>query len=432
MRRINLTIRSRRGRSLEKYKHEIYLCSRCGYCRGMVRARDATDLVCPIRENTGGFDAFTARGRNIIARGILEGRLDPKEMSPEIVDMLFACTLCGSCQEHCLSLDPETWDVFPNNKFTDHKVDVLGIAESLRGLVIEKGTPPAAIKQILQNVQLHGNPEGRPRDKREEFLRELDFPVKKASEGRCGNLLYIGSVASYNQRNQRTVQAVARIFHGLNIDFCVLGNEEEDSGEDVLRLGEEGLFEELAERNVALIEKYGVRNIVCISPHDYDTFVNDYPNYIKEWPTLKIKVQHYTEFLAKLLLDGKLKIHKKLSETVVFHDPCYLGRINGIYDAPREIIKATGAESVEMRSSRRNSHCCGGGGGGVWYEPSHKPRLQTQRAKQALETGANILAVACPVCEQMLEEGLTGLETSGMKVMDVSEILLEALGEYYK
>jgi len=422
-----MSSRTRKGRSLEDYRREIYLCSRCGYCRDMVRARDNTDLVCPIRENTGGFDSFTARGRNVIARGILEGKLDPKKVSPEFVDALFACTLCGSCQDHCLSLNPETWDAFPNNKFVDHKVDILGIAESLRSIIVEKGNPPTVIREILKNIQLHGNPEGKPRNKRDEFAKELHFHVNRASERRCGTLLYVGSVASYNERNQKTVRAVAKILHASNADFCILGNEEEDSGGDVLRLGEEGLFEELAQRNLALFKKYGVQNVICISPHDHDAFVNDYPAYLEDWAKLNVKVQHYTEYLAELIRSGKLKIIRRLRETVTFQDPCYLGRINGIYDASRELIQATGAKLVEMRLSRRNSYCCGGGGGGVWYEALHKPRLSTERAKQACETHADILVVACPLCAQMLEEGLAGIEKCDLKVFDVAELLLEAM-----
>jgi Fe-S oxidoreductase len=421
-----MTSRTRHGRRLEDFRREIYLCSRCNYCRGMVRARDATDLVCPIRENTGGFDAFTARGRNMIARGILEGKLDPQEATSEFVDALFACTLCGSCQEHCLSLDPDTWDLFPNNKFTDHKIDALGIAESLRGIIIETGNPPPAIRQVLHNIQLHGNPEGKPRSKREEFLEQLDFQVKKACEGKCSSLLYLGSNASYNQRDQKIVEAIAKLLHIAGVDFCVLGNEEEDSGSDPLRLGEEGLFEELATRNLALFKKYGFKNIICVSPHDYDALINDYPAFFEnEWGKLNIKVQHYTEVLADLVKHGKLKV-RKTSGTVVYHDPCYLGRINGVYDAPRDIIKATGAKLAEMRSSRRNSYCCGGGGGGVWYEALHKPRLQNQRAKQACDTGAEILAVACPICAQMLEDGLIDSGNCRMQVLDVAEILLNA------
>jgi len=362
----------------------------------------------------------------MIAKGILEGKLDPQEATSEFLDALFACTLCGSCQEHCLSLDPDTWDLFPNNKFTDHKVDALGIAESLRGIIIEKGDPPPVIRQVLHNIQLHGNPEGKPRSKREEFLKQLDFHVKKAGEGKYNTLLYVGSSASYNQRDQKIAEAIIKLLSIADVDFCVLGNEEEDSGSDPLRLGEEGLFEELATKNLALFKKYGFKNIICFSPHDYDTFINDYPAFLEnDWCKLRIKVQHYTEVLADLIKHGKLKI-RQIPGTVTYHDPCYLGRINGIYDAPRDIIKATGAKLVEMRSSRRNSYCCGGGGGGVWYEAQDKPRLQNQRTKQACGTGAEILAVACPNCAQMLEDGLADSDNCKIRVLDVAEILLNA------
>jgi Fe-S oxidoreductase len=391
----------------------------------MVRARDSTDLVCPIRENTGGFDSFTARGRNIIARGILEGKLDPKKVSPEFVDALFSCTLCGSCQDHCLSLDPETWNSFPDNKFEDHKVDILGIAESLRSMIVEEGNPPTVIRQVLQNLQSYGNPEGRPRNKRDQFTEELDFHVDRAAEGKCPTLLYVGSAASYNERNQITLRAVARILHASKTDFCILGNEEEDSGGDALRLGEEGLFEELAQQNLALFKKYGARRVICMSPHDYDAFINDYPAYLEEWNRLNLTVQHYTEFLAELVHSGKLKTDRKLQTKVTFHDPCYLGRINGIYGAPRELIQATGAKLFEMRLSRHNSYCCGGGGGGVWYEALDKPRLSSQRARQACDTDADVLAVACPACAQMLEEGLATVEKRDLRVLDVAEMLLE-------
>jgi Fe-S oxidoreductase len=422
------TQRRRKRRSLEDYKKDVYLCARCGYCRSMVRARDNTDLVCPIRENTGGFDSFTSRGRNIIARMILEGKIDPQNVSEEFVDSLYACALCGNCQMHCLALDPETWSSFPHNKFADRKIDILGITESLRSLIVEKGVPPAAIRDVLRNIQLYGNPEGRPRSKRDEFTKGLNFHVKRAEEERCGTLFYVGSISSYNQRNQRTAQAVAEILRAANVDFCILGNEEEDSGGDVLRLGEEGLFEELARRNFELFRKYEIKNIICLSPHDYDAFLNDYPAFLgEEWFRLDLKVHHYTEFIMNLIHDKKININRRFNKTVTFHDPCYLGRINGIYDAPREMIRATGANLVEMRLTRENSYCCGGGGGGIWYEPLHKPRLENKRAKQACDMRATVLAVACPVCTQMLEDGLNTIEKCNMEVLDVAEILLESV-----
>ncbi|MBE0512009.1 (Fe-S)-binding protein [Candidatus Bathyarchaeota archaeon] len=423
------TKRRRKGRSLENYKKDVYLCARCGYCRNMVRARDDTDLICPIRENTGGFDSFTARGRNIIARVILEGKIDAQNVSEEFVDSLYACTLCGNCQMHCLALDPETWDSFPHNKFVDRKIDILGITESLRSLIVEKGVPPPAIRDVLNNIHLYGNPEGRPRSKRDAFTKGLNFHVKRARDERCGTLFYVGSIASYNERNQRTAQAFAKILRAANIDFCIFGNEEEDSGGDVLRLGEGGLFGELARRNFELFRKYEIKNVICLSPHDYDAFLNDYPAFLgEEWSRLDLEVQHYTEFIMDLIHDKSVNINHKFDKNVTFHDPCYLGRINDIYDAPREILRAAGANLVEMRLSHQNSYCCGGGGGGIWYEPLHKPRLENERAKQACDTHVNVLAVACPICTQILEDGMSAIEKCNMKVLDVAEILLEPIG----
>lgn len=424
-----ITLKMRKkGRNIEDYKEDLYLCARCGYCRDMVRARDQTDLVCPLRESTGGFDSFTARGRNIIARGILEGRIDTSAFTQEFVDALYTCTLCGSCQEHCLALHPETWNKFQNNKFTDHQIDILGITESLRSLVIEKGVPPPIIRQILRNISLYGNPEGKPRTKRDAFTRQLDFNVKRASEENCQTLFYIGSIASYNERNQKIAQAIARIFHAADIDFCIFGLEEEDSGADAIRLGEVGLFRELAQHNFELFQKYKIKRVICLSPHDYDTFLNDYPVFLGDkWSKLNLEVQHYTEFIWNLIKSQKLMIKRKFNKTVTFHDPCYLGRINGVYEAPREIIQAVGADLVEMKLSRNNSYCCDGGGGGLWYEPLHKPQLESKRAKQACETHADILAVACPICMQMLETGINTIENCDMQILDVAEIVLKTI-----
>lgn len=423
---VEILNRRKTGRSLTNYKEDLYLCARCGYCRSMVRARDRTDLVCPIREKTGGFDAFTAKGRNIIARGILEGRIDVSKFSEEFIDSLYSCTLCGNCQEHCLALDPGSWNRFPNNNFTDHKVDILGIVEALRSLVVEKGMPPAIIRKILQNLSLHGNPEGKPRSKRAELAESLSFQVKKAREG-CKTLLYVGSIASYNPRNQKTVKAIAEVLHVANADFCILGDEEEDSGADALRLGEAGLFEELANRNLKLFSRYKIEQVVCVSPHDYDAFINDYPLFLgEEWAKLNLKVWHYTEFLAELLENKALNINKKMDKAVTFHDPCYLGRINGVYEAPREILRRTCSKLVEMRMARHNSYCCGGGGGGLWYEPMHKPRLDVERVNQALQANAEVIAVACPVCTQMLESGVDAVDCN-LEVLDVAEILLKTL-----
>lgn len=412
---------------LDDFKKKIYLCSRCGYCRDMVRARDNTDHLCPIRENTGGFEIYSARGRNWIARQILEGRMSTKDFTEKFIDSLYSCLLCGNCTEHCLVLEPESWSRFPNNVFEDHIIDMDGITRSLRSLAIEEGTPPPEIRKVLQNIYRHGNPFGEPREKRDTWTKELGFDIKNATEEKCETLFYVGSNASYNERNQKTARAIARILKSANVDFSILGTREEDSGGEVRELGEEGLFEELAKRNLELFREHGIVNIVCLSPHDYNAFVNYYPELLKEeWSRLELPIQHYTKFIADLLQKGELTVKGKLDKKVTFHDPCYLGRKNVIYDAPRKMIQATGADLIEMRLSRSNSYCCGGGGGGLWYEPFDRPKVENERAKQALDTGADILAVACPNCAQMMEDGIKAIEGK-IKVMDVAEIVEETI-----
>lgn len=411
---------------LEEYKKDIYLCARCGYCRDMVRARDNSDLICPLRENTGGFDFYTARGRNWIARQLLEGRISVQNFSEKSIDHLYSCLLCGNCTEHCLVIEPKTWDKFPNNVFEDHMINSDGITRALRSLVVEEGIPPSEIRKVLQNFRKYGNPMGEPRRERDAFTEELDFDIKNATEEECEIVFYVGSIASYDERNQRTARAVARILKAANVDFGILGTREEDSGGDIRDLGEEGLFEEMAKRNLELFREYGI-TIVCLSPHDYSAFLNDYPELLREdWSKLSITIQHYTEFIAALIHDGKLRVRGNLDKKVTFHDPCKLGRRNNIYDAPRKLIQATGANLIEMRLSHSNSYCCGGGGGGLWYEPLDKPKVENQRAKQALDTGADILAVACPTCARMLEDGMKAIGGE-MKVMDVAEILEETI-----
>ncbi|MBS7644312.1 (Fe-S)-binding protein [Candidatus Bathyarchaeota archaeon] len=411
---------------LDDFRKEIYLCSRCGYCRDMVRARDNTDRLCPIRENTGGFEIYSSRGRNWIARQILEGSLSVKDFTEKFVDSLYSCLFCGNCTEHCLVLEPESWSRFPNNTFKDHIIDNNGITRSLRNLVVEEGIPPVEIRNVLHSVYRHGNPYGEPREKRDAWTKELGFNIKNATEERCEILFYVGSIASYNERNQKAVQAVARIMKLANVDFGIFGTREEDSGGEVRELGEEGLFEELAKRNLELFREHDITNVICFSPHDYNAFINYYPELLKEaWSRLNLKIQHYTEFLANLLRKEELAM-KKLDKKVTFHDPCYLGRKNGIYDAPRQILQATGADLIEMRLSYSNSYCCGGGGGGLWYEPLDKPKVENERAKQALETGAEILAVACPNCAQMMEDGISAIEGK-IRVMDIAEIVEETI-----
>ena len=412
---------------LEEMSEDIYNCCRCGYCRDMVRARDNTKLECPNREYTGGFDSYCAIGRNWVARQVLEGRVDPTDFSDEFIDHLFSDLLCGNCTQHCGVIKPEAWDDFPDTTYNDNAIDINEVTRALRGLVITEGNPPPEIRDILENVFNQGNPQGEPKSQRDAFLEELDFEPKDAADEDVDVLLYVGSVASYDDRSQKAAVSVAKILNEADVDFGVLGNEEIDSGWLAYDLGEVGLFEELANQNLEFFKENGIDQVVVVSPHDYDAFSNHYSTYLADdWDDSGISVSHYTEFVSDLLENGDLELEGGFDKTVTYHDSCVLGRRNSIFDSPRNMIEATGADLVEMELNRKNSFCCGGGGGLLWYEPDHEPKVENRRAEQAKETGADVIAVACPICTQMLDDGTKAVD-GDMEVIDVAEMVTKAL-----
>jgi len=408
----------------EKVRSMVYRCTRCGYCRLMFRARDNTERVCPLMDTTSGFELYIARGRNWIAKQILEGKLVVEKMTQDAINAIYACFICGSCTEHCLVLDPRSWERFPNNVYDDHLIINDEITRYLRSLIIEVGRPPLEVKEILQNYQRFSNPYGKPREERYAWVKMLDFEVKNIAEEGGNTLLYTGSIAPYDERAIKALLAIAKMLKLANVDYGILGSQEIDSGAEAYDLGELGLFEEFAKQNLVIFKKYDISRIITISPHDYNIFKKYYPALFKEeWSKLNIEVQHYTQVIADAIKSKKIQIEAYLSnKKVTYHDPCYLGRKNGIYDDPRIIISSTGANIIEMRLSRHNSYCCGGGGGGKWYRPPERTRAEVERIKQAKETGAEILLVACPICLTMLEDGA---KTAGVdiKVMDVAELL---------
>lgn len=409
----------------EKVERMIHRCTRCGYCRLMFRARDGTERVCPLMDTTNGFELYTARGRNWITRQILEGKLDVEKITQEAISAIYACFICGSCTEHCLVLDPKSWERFPNNVYDDHLIINDEITRYLRSLIINIGRPPSEVREVLKNYQHFSNPYGKSKDERAAWVKKLDFKVKNLAEEGGTTLFYTGSIAPYEERVERSLLAIARVLELANIDFGILGSQETDSGAEAYDLGELGLFEELARRNLEAFKKYGISRIITVSPHDYNAFKRYYPALLGEdWLELNIEVKHYTQVIAEAIKDRKITLRSKLSSMkVTYHDPCYLGRKNGIYDSPRIIISATGANLVEMRLSRHNSYCCGGGGGGKWYRPPERTHAEIERIKQATETGASILLVACPICLTMLEDGVKSVGAD-MKVMEVAEFLI--------
>ena len=284
---------------------------------------------------------------------------------------------------------------------------------------------PRTVKDVFDSTFKYHNPVLMPPRKRTEWSTGLD--IKELSVvGKTDILYFVGCLASYDERNQEIAKSLAEVFREIDVDFATLGNEEWCCGDHILRLGEKGLFEMLAEHNVSLFEECSFDRIVTISPHCYHTFRNDKP-----YENIKTTVQHYTQVIAKAIEDGRLKPKKAISRKVTYHDPCFLGKRSNIYDEPRKILNSIpGLELVEMRRTRENSFCCGGGAGRVWTEeatPENRPSVD--RAKEALELGVEVIATACPFCVTTLEDAVKVLDVEDkIAVKDISELVKEAVG----
>jgi Fe-S oxidoreductase len=289
--------------------------------------------------------------------------------------------------------------------------------------LVEEGAIPETIKKVLEDVSRYGNVWGKLGEDRSRWADGLE--IKHVSEVREFEfLLFVGCSSSYVERNQETAKEFVDVLNEARAKFCFLGNEERCSGNEVLRMGEEGLFESLAKENIDKFRKYGIKKIVTLSPHSFHALKNEYP---KLDPDLKIEVMHYTQFLWSLIKQGKLKLKKNLDLKATYHDPCYLGRHNSVYEEPRDILRSIpGLELKEMAFTRERSVCCGGGGGGLWIERGKGVIMEQVRLRQALDLGVDVIATSCPFCTQQLEAAKEDLGEA-IEVKDIVELVREAI-----
>ncbi len=323
---------------------------------------------------------------------------------------LWACTTCLSCAEHCPVLN-------------EH----MSVMVDLRRRLVERGELDERLQEAFSNLQRYGNSFGQSERKRAVWTQGLGFKPKDARKEPVEWLWFMGEYACYHPALQDSTRALARVLHSAEVDYGILYEAERNTGNDARRAGEEGLFELLREKNTATLEKAKFNNIFSTDPHVYNTLKNEYP----ELNHGRHPVHHYTELLADLLERGRLKATNRLNHRVTYHDPCYLGRYNGIYEAPRRVLRALGAELVEMPRSRRDSFCCGGGGGRVWMEEigEAKSRPSENRVKEAAALdGVQMLVVACPKDFVMFTDALktTGLE-GRLVVRDLTDLVAEAV-----
>ncbi|UCD98087.1 MAG: (Fe-S)-binding protein [Chloroflexota bacterium] len=329
-------------------------------------------------------------------------------------DTVWMCVSCYACTSVCPKEIPIT----------------LGLMTRTKEELLLSGNVPTELQDALMNSQRYGNPLGESPRKRAEWIKGLDFEIPTFREARrpFDILWFVSDYPSYHPRVQLTTRAMAKILRALNVDFAILGPEENSDGDSQRLAGERGLFEMLAEKNGISFERYDFKQIITSDPHAYNAIKNEYPKLGIEYP-----VQHFTEFVAERIEDLKSKLINQIERRVTFHDPCYLGRANGIYDAPRTLLKAIpGLELVEMPHNRTYSLCCGGGGGGMWldgfqWEKAHV-RLSEWRIQEAVSVNADILAVACPYEPPRFEDAAKMVQGAGrLAVKDIAELIADAL-----
>lgn len=312
------------------------------------------------------------------------------------------CTSCGACTIRC----PR--DVKPSEVIIE-----------LRSKFVEDGEIPVALQKALENTFVQKNPWGRSRNKRADWVQKLDFEVPHISDTESKRLLFVCCIQAYDPRCMVIPVNVARLLHAGGLEFGILGEEEACCGNEIRRIGESGLFEELQEENIANFTEYGVKEIIALSPHCMNVLK-------KEYGDTGIKVSHYTEVIAPMIEEGLLSLPGSYEKKVIYHDPCFLGKQNGIFDEPRNILKAVpGLELLEFSRSRELSLCCEGGGGRMFFEVETTYQRNAEvRVLDAIDRGAQEIAAACPFCVMTLEDPAT---EKGLVVRELSEILTEVL-----
>lgn len=390
------------------WKHLLNLdaCTKCGRCHEACPARAAgaplspRDVILSLREFAN--DALEKKELPEEAKLSVHG----KDVGQVFMETLWSCRTCMACVEIC-----------------PVAVEHVPIIVQMRRKLVEDGDMDPLLTKTLQTIHKTGNSFGESKRKRPAWTKGLPFTIKDARKEPVELLWFVGDYASFDPRNQKVTQGFARLLHGAGIDFGILYDGESNAGNDVRRVGEEGLYELLAENNVALLQQSTFKRIVTTDPHSFNTIKNEYPEFGG-----KYEIVHYTQFLMELLKDGRLKLERPLGYRTTYHDPCHLGRFNKEYDAPRALIEAVGCELVDMPRSKDNSFCCGAGGGRIWVpDPVGKDKPAQIRMREAAEIdGLQVFAVACPKDLTMFEDAL---KTTGNEGRFVVRELIELIEE---
>lgn len=376
------------------------------------RPRDAFGLV-----SVNGSDALLAPGADAARTPAdLEPTTDVEARKPLAIigtvpatapTPLWQCTTCAACMQAC----PVFIEQMPK------------IVDMRRFLVMEEADFPDSMQEAVMSLEKRGHPFSGTQATRLDWAEGLNVThINDAKDAEV--LLWVGCGGALIERNQRVTRATAQLLEQAGVKFAIMGREEKCSGDPARRIGNEFLFEQLAKENVENLNRYQVRKVITACPHCFNTFRNEYPQYGG-----RFEVYHHSAYLARLVDEGRLKPLNTSDRKITFHDPCYLGRQNKVYDAPRQLVQISTARgnTVEMERSRSQSFCCGGGGGMSFVDEPPDKRVNQERAREAIETGADVVAVGCPFCMTMMEDGINARKGErDVKVLDVSELLWEA------
>ncbi len=422
---------------------DFYACVECGRCTNMCPATGTgkmlspMDLIVKMRDHLTFHGAsvtskqpwvptfaFTnTKGNQIALAAQGQGAQETAAAAvynPSLIgdviteEEIWACTTCRNCEDQCPVM----------NEHVDKIIDLR------RYLVLTEGKMDADAQRAMTNIERQGNPWGLNRKEREnwrEVREDVHIPtVKEMSKAgeEFEYLFWVGSMGSFDNRSQKIALSFAKLLNEAGVKFAILGNKEKNSGDTPRRLGNEFLFQELAAKNIEEFEKAEVKKIVTIDPHAYNIFKNEYPDF-----GLEAEVFHHTEVLYQLVRDGRLVPKHAVNEKITFHDSCYLGRYNDVYDPPREILKSIpGVQLVEMERNREKGMCCGAGGGLMWMEEETGHRINVSRTEQALAVNPSVISSGCPYCLTMLSDGTKAKEVEEkVATYDVAELLEKAV-----
>jgi Fe-S oxidoreductase len=387
---------------------DTYSCTECGRCQNVCPAWNTGKPLSPKLLVMNLRDHLFEKGPEILAAKARGQDHEKSPLNPGVVDdeVIWDCTTCGACMQECPV----------NIEHVDHIIDMR------RNLVMAESRFPAEAGLMLRNLEGSQNPWGVDQSQRADWAK--GYGVRVLEEGQAPEYLYwVGCAASFDDRAKKVAQATARVLQKAGVPFAILGSRELCTGDPARRIGNEYLFQELAKQNIETLNGSGVRKIVVNCPHCFNTLRNEYPDFDGHY-----EVIHHTELFARLMKAGRLQPTTEVDELLTYHDPCYLGRHNGIYEAPREVLeRIPGLRTVEMPRHHSRGFCCGAGGSRVWMEERIGKRVNMERTEEAISTGAGTVGVACPYCLIMLDDGAKA-KHDAVRVEDVAQVVARATG----